>query len=83
MNTLTTLERRGMSAISTQAGNMLIVAADQRNGMKAAIKDAPGGPEAITKDELAEVKADLVEYLANEAPRDFARPRSSAARRRR
>jgi sulfofructosephosphate aldolase len=68
MNTLTTLERRGMAAISTPDGHMLIVAADQRNGMKAAIKDAPHGSEAITKSELAEVKADLVRYLANEAP---------------
>jgi tagatose 1,6-diphosphate aldolase len=47
---------------------MLIVAADQRNGMKAAIPDAPGGSEAITKDELAAVKADLVRHLANHAP---------------
>lgn len=68
MNTLTTSERRGMQAISTPDGNMLIVAADQRNGMKAAIKDAPAGSDAITKSELAEVKADLVRHLANRAP---------------
>lgn len=68
MNELTTPERRGMQAISTAAGNMLIVAADQRNGMKAAIKDAPAGSDAITKSELAEVKADLVRHLANHAP---------------
>jgi tagatose 1,6-diphosphate aldolase len=36
--------------------------------MKAAIPDAPGGSEAITKDELAAVKADLVRHLANHAP---------------
>lgn len=68
MNALTTSERRGMQAISTADGNMLIVAADQRNGMKAAIPDAPNGSSAITKDELAEVKADLVRHLANHAP---------------
>ena len=39
MNELTTLERRGMAAISTAAGRMLIVAADQRNGMKAVKSD--------------------------------------------
>ena len=68
MNALTTSERRGMQAISTDRGAMLIVAADQRNGMKAAIKDAPDGSEAITRAELAEVKADLVRHLANHAP---------------
>ena len=67
-NTLNTLERRALQAISTPAGHMLIVAADQRNGMKAAIKDAPSGSDAITKLELAEVKADLVRFLANQAP---------------
>jgi tagatose-1,6-bisphosphate aldolase len=68
MNNLTTAERRGMSAISTAASRMLIVAADQRNGMKAAMSDAPGGPTAISTAELAAAKADLVRYLANHAP---------------
>ena len=68
MNELTTLERRAMSAISTPGGGMLIVAADQRNGMKAVMTDAPGGASAITKDELAEAKSDLVRFLGNEAP---------------
>lgn len=68
MNELTTLERRALQSISTPGGHMLIVAADQRNGMKAAIKDAPGGSDAITREELAEVKADLVRHLANHAP---------------
>lgn len=68
MNELNTLERRALQSISTPDGNMLIVAADQRNGMKAAIKDAPRGSDAITREELAEVKADLVRYLANHAP---------------
>jgi tagatose 1,6-diphosphate aldolase len=68
MNPLNTIERRGMTAISTPAGRVLIVAADQRNGMKAAMKDAPAGPESISTAELAEAKADLVRYLANNAP---------------
>jgi sulfofructosephosphate aldolase len=68
MNPLNTLERRGMTAISTAAGRMLIVAADQRNGMKAAMKDAPLGPESISAMELAEAKADLLRYLGNAAP---------------
>ncbi len=68
MKPLTTRERRGMTAISTAACRMLIVAADQRNGMKAAMTDAPGGPGAISDAELAAAKADLVRYLANNAP---------------
>lgn len=68
VNAMTTLERRALQSISTPDGNMLIVAADQRNGMKAAIKDAPGGSGAITREELAAVKADLVRHLANHAP---------------
>lgn len=68
MNPLTTIERRGMSAISTDSGRMLIVAADQRNGMKAAMKDASAGPDSISVGELAEAKADLLRYLANQAP---------------
>jgi tagatose 1,6-diphosphate aldolase len=68
MNELTTLERRGMAAISTPAGRMLIVAADQRNGMKAVMTDAPDGPGSITAEELAGAKSDLVRYLGNHAP---------------
>jgi tagatose-1,6-bisphosphate aldolase/sugar (pentulose or hexulose) kinase len=68
MNTLTTLERRAMATISTPGGGMLIVAADQRNGMKAVMTDAPDGTSSINKDELAEAKADVLRYLGNKAP---------------
>jgi len=68
MNELNTLERRGLAAISTAEGNMLIVAADQRNGMKAVMTDAPGGPGSVTAEQLADAKADLVRYLGNHAP---------------
>lgn len=67
-NELTTLERRAMSTISTPAGGMLIVAGDQRNGMKAVMKDAPNGAAGISRDELAEAKSDLVRFLGNHAP---------------
>lgn len=68
VNALNTSERRALQSISTPDGNMLIVAADQRNGMKAAIPDAPHGSAAITREELGAVKADLVRHLANHAP---------------
>lgn len=67
-NPLTTLERRALQSLTTPEGGLLIVAADQRNGMKAAIPDAPGGAEAITREELSAVKADLVRHLAVHAP---------------
>lgn len=68
MNPLNTLERRGMAAISTAAGSMLIVAADQRNSMKAVMADAPDGPGSIPTSELAAAKADLITFLASSAP---------------
>jgi sulfofructosephosphate aldolase len=68
MNELTTLERRGMSAISTAAGRMLIVAADQRNGMRAVMTDAPDGPGSVTAEQLADAKSDLLKHLGNHAP---------------
>jgi tagatose 1,6-diphosphate aldolase len=57
-----------MAAISTSSGRMLIVAADQRNGMKAVMTDAPDGPGSVTVEQLADAKADLVRYLGNQAP---------------
>jgi sulfofructosephosphate aldolase len=68
MNALTTPERRGLTAISTPGGRMLIVAADQRNGMRKAMTDAPDGADAISAEELAAAKSDLVRHLANSAP---------------
>ncbi|WP_045821521.1 tagatose-bisphosphate aldolase [Williamsia herbipolensis] len=68
MNELTTIEKRGMAAISTAEGNMLIVAGDQRNGMKAVMTDAPDGPGSVTAPQLADAKADLVRHLGNHAP---------------
>jgi tagatose-1,6-bisphosphate aldolase/sugar (pentulose or hexulose) kinase len=68
MNELNTLERRGMAAISTPSGRMLIVAADQRNGMKAVMTDASDGPDSVTAEQLADAKSDLVRYLGNHAP---------------
>jgi len=68
VNALTTLERRALSRITTDQGRMLIVAADQRNSMKAVMKDAPDGAASVTFEQLAAAKADLVTYLANNGP---------------
>ncbi|TAM66953.1 MAG: tagatose-bisphosphate aldolase [Microbacteriaceae bacterium] len=66
MNDLTTIERRAMQRISTDRGNMFVIAADQRNSMKAVVQDVP--EKGITAVELAVIKADLVRHLANHAP---------------
>ncbi|MDX6223116.1 MAG: sulfofructosephosphate aldolase [Frankiales bacterium] len=68
MNELTTLERRAMARILTAGSKILIVAADQRNSMKAVMTDAPDGPGSVTTEQLAEAKSDIVTYLANYAP---------------
>ncbi len=68
MNQLTTLERRALSRLSTTGGHLLIVAADQRNSMKAVMQDAPDGAASISTDQLAEAKHDLVRHLANHGP---------------
>lgn len=70
MNTMTTLERRALSRISTPEGRLLIVAADQRNGMKAVMPDSTGAstPDTISSAQLAEAKADIVTHLGNHAP---------------
>jgi sulfofructosephosphate aldolase len=68
MNPLNTLERRAMSRITTSDGRMLIVAADQRNSMKAVMTDAPAGPGSVTQEQLSAAKEDLVRHLANHGP---------------
>ncbi|WP_454294349.1 FGGY family carbohydrate kinase [Salana multivorans] len=66
MNQLTTRETRQMAMISTPDGHMLIVAADQRNGMKAVMTDGPAG-QPVSAEDLAAAKKDLVTHLGNHA----------------
>lgn len=67
MNDLTTADKRALARISTAAGGMMIVAADQRNSMKA-VMHAPGGAAAVSTAELHGAKADLVTYLSTHGP---------------
>ena len=67
MKHMTTIERRAFSRLCTPAGGMLVVAADQRNGMRA-VMNCPDGPESVSVAELAAAKADLVSHLGNYAP---------------
>lgn len=67
MNSLSPAERRSLQRVSTADGHLAIVAADQRNSMKA-VMNAPGGADTITQSDLAEAKRDLVKILGNNAP---------------
>lgn len=67
MTSLTTTEKRALARISTTGGGMLIVAADQRNSMKA-VMNAPEGPDSISTESLRAAKSDLVTHLANHGP---------------
>lgn len=67
MTELTTADKRALARISTAGGGMMIVAADQRNSMKA-VMNAPGGASSISTEELRDAKADLVSYLASQGP---------------
>lgn len=80
MNELTTRERRAMARILTSGGKILIVAADQRNSMKAVMSDAPDGPGSVTAEQLADAKSDIVTYLANYGPAILLDPEVSLPR---
>lgn len=67
MTTMSTVERRAFARLTTPAGRMLVVAADQRNGMRA-VMNCPDGPDGVSLEELAAAKADLVAHLGNHAP---------------
>lgn len=62
-----TNERRAITRMSTEAGGVLIVAADQRNSMKA-VMNHPDGAASISTEELRNAKFDLVRFLGNAAP---------------
>lgn len=68
---LSTLEHRALTRISTPGGRLLIVAADQRNSMKAVMTDPDDSSStaaSVTSEQLADAKADIVTYLGNHAP---------------
>ncbi len=64
MTAMTTAERRGYSQICGADGAMMVIACDQRGGMRQVLADTPGAREAITNHALGLVKADITRYLA-------------------
>lgn len=62
---LSPAERRAYERLLTPGGHLLIVAADQRNGMKQAMSATPA---EVTAEQLIEAKYDIATHLAPAAP---------------
>ncbi len=67
MTKMTTAERRGYQQICGRDGAMMVIAADQRGGMRQIMAASPAEEAAITEAMLGETKADLTRYLASQA----------------
>lgn len=64
---MTTSELRGYQQICDRNGMMMVVACDQRGGMRKVLADTPEAQSAITDATLGKVKAQVVRHLANKA----------------
>jgi len=64
---MTSAERRGYQQICGPNGLMMVVACDQRGGMRKVLADTEEARAAIGNDALGVVKADIVRHLANKA----------------
>lgn len=64
---MTTAELRGYQQICTRSGMMLVVACDQRSGMRKLLADTADAQAAIDDSTLGTVKAGIVRHLANHA----------------
>jgi len=63
--TMTTAEKRGYQQICGDNGMMMVVACDQRGGMRKVLADTPEAQKAIGIDILGRTKADITRHLAN------------------
>ena len=67
MAAMTTAERRGYQQICGEHGAMLVVAADQRGGMRKAMASTPEAQAQIGNDLLGLTKMDIATHLARHA----------------
>ena len=67
MSKMTTAEYRGYQQICGTDGAMMVIAADQRGGMRQIMAATPADQAAISDALLGETKADLTRYLASQA----------------
>ncbi|MEQ9909827.1 tagatose-bisphosphate aldolase [Pectobacterium odoriferum] len=67
MNTMTTAEHRGYQLICNATGAMMVIACDQRGGMRTLLAPTSEAQAAITNEILGNTKYDITRYLAAEA----------------
>ena len=67
MNKMTTAERRGYQMICDATGAMMVVACDQRGGMRTLLAATPEEQAQITNDTLGKTKYDITRFLASQA----------------
>lgn len=68
MTTMTTAELRGYQQICGKNGAIMVIACDQRGGIRQILADTPEARAAISDAMLGDTKSDVVRYLASEAP---------------
>jgi tagatose-1,6-bisphosphate aldolase len=68
MTLLTTSELRGYQQICGENGAIMVIACDQRGGIRQILADTPEERAKISDALLGDVKADVVRHLASEAP---------------
>lgn len=67
MNKMTTAERRGYQMICDATGSMMVVACDQRGGMRTLLATTPEAQAEISNETLGKTKYDITRFLAAEA----------------
>ena len=67
MTRMTTAELRGYHQICGADGAMMVIACDQRGGMRALLATDPEAQARIGNDVLGHTKADITRYLASQA----------------
>lgn len=67
MSRLTTAEMRGYQQICGSDGAMMVIACDQRGGMRSLLAKDPAEQAAISDKTLGDTKADIAKFLASKA----------------
>lgn len=67
MARMTTAELRGYQQICDEDGAMMVIACDQRGGMRTLLASDPEEQKRIGNDVLGDTKADIAKYLASKA----------------
>jgi tagatose-1,6-bisphosphate aldolase len=68
MTQMTTAELRGYQQICGRNGAIMVIACDQRGGIRKLLADTPEEQKNISDATLGDTKSDVVRYLAAEAP---------------